>query len=122
MAVEMDGDICEHKPHIIRMVKNRFPALAHRFPALQQVPPGMHALGPVCLHPDRSHLLDVQALKGTVKLLICTPDLRQNFVLGWHGYSLISGCKNVADKAHHAAQLYHKKAIGARCPCMRRLA
>jgi hypothetical protein len=82
----------------------------------------MNTLGPVRLHPDSGHLLDVQALKGTVKLLIRTPDLRQEFVLGWHGYSLLSGCKNAVDSVHHAAQLYHKKAKGARRPCICRLA
>lgn len=95
VTVKVDRNIGEHKVHIIRIGKDCRPALAHCFPALEQIPPGMDALGPVRLHPCSRHLFDVQTLKSAVKLFICTPNLRQNFVLGWHSDFLVSsGRKN----------------------------
>src|SRR5262249_11121149 len=84
MAVEVHGHVSDHETHIVRVRKNRLPALANRLPAAEHMPARMDTFGTLGLHPHGRHPGDIQTLKGPIKTLVGAFDLRQGFFLGCH--------------------------------------
>ena len=56
--------------HETSTLKDFLPALAYRFPSVQQGPSRMYAPDPIFLQPYRIHLFEIQILQGAVKVLI----------------------------------------------------
>src|SRR5256884_2439865 len=90
-AIEVHHYLGNHETHVIRVGKNRLPALTNGVPATEQTPARMHAFRPLGLDPHSRHLTDVQALKGAIKTLVGAFDLLDGLFLGCHSRLLLEG-------------------------------